>query len=155
MSSAVQRRYRRLASATAISVVLAAFSTGAAVASTAQGTAALSGTSPSYATAATDQGQTAAATQLSIRVLLAGRNPSGLAEYAKDVSDPSNSLYGHYLSADAARQDFGATPQQISAVTSWLTSAGFSITSTNEHWIDVKGPAADVPKAFADRKSVV
>ena len=152
MSSAVQRRHRRVASAAAISVVLAAFSTGIAVASpasAAQGTAALPGTSPSYATAAADQGQTAASTQLSIRVFLAGRDPSGLAAYAKDVSDPTNSLYRHFLGADAARQRFGATPQQTAEVASWLTGAGFSITSTNEHWIDVKGQAADVQKAFA------
>jgi subtilase family serine protease len=151
MSSAVQRRHRRLASATAISVVLAAFSAGVAVASPAsadQGAAALPGTSPSYATAAADQGQTAAATQLSIRVYLAGRDPSGLAEYAKDVSDPTNALYRHFLSAGAALQRFGPTAQQTSAVTSWLTGAGFTVTSTNAHWIDVKGPAADVPKAF-------
>jgi subtilase family serine protease len=152
MSSAVQRRHRRIASATAISVVLAAFTTGVAAAgpaSAAQGAAALPGTSPSYATAAADQGQTAAATQLSIRVFLAGRNPSGLAAYAKNVSDPTNPQYRHFLSADAARQLFGATSQQTAAVTSWLTGAGFSVTSTNQHWIDVKGPAADVSKAFA------
>jgi len=152
MSSAVQRRHRRIASATAISVVLAAFSAGVAAAgpaSAAQGAAALPGTSPSYATAAADQGQTAAATQLSIRVVLAGRDPSGLTAYAKDVSDPTNALYHHYLSAAAAKSAFGATSQQIAAVTSWLVGAGFTVTSTNDHWIDVKGPAADVPKAFA------
>jgi subtilase family serine protease len=152
MSSAVQRRHRRIASATAISVVLAAFTTGFAAAgpaSAAQGASTLSGSSPSYATASADQGQTAASTQLSVRVFLAGKDPSGLAAYAKDVSDPTNSLYRHYLSAAAAQKAFGATSQQISAVTSWLTSAGFSVTSTNNHWIDVKGPAADVPKAFA------
>ena len=152
MSPAVQRRHRRIASATAISVVMAALSAGVAVASPAsaatQGAAALAGSSPSYATAAADQGLTAAGTQLSIQVFLAGQNPSGLAAYAQDVSDPTSSLYGHFLSAAAAKQRFGASAQQISAVTSWLTGAGFTVTSTNDHWIDVKGPAADVPKAF-------
>lgn len=151
MSSAVQRRHRRIASATAISVVLAAFTAGVAAASpalAAQGATALPGSSPSYATAAADQGQTAAGTQLSVRVFLAGRNPADLAAYAKDVSDPTNALYRHYLSAAAAQQRFGPTSQQVSAVTSWLTGAGFTVTSTNQHWIDVKGPAVDVPKAF-------
>ena len=140
-----------MASATAISVVLAAFSAGVAgatSASAAQGPTTLAGSSPSYATSAADQGQTAASTQLSVRVFLAGQNPAGLAEYAKDVSDPTNSLYRHYLSAAAAKARFGATSQQVAAVTSWLTGAGFTITSTTDHWIDVKGPAADVPKAF-------
>jgi subtilase family serine protease len=136
--------------------VLAAFTTGfaaanpaSASASAAQGASTLSGSSPSYAKASADQGQTAAATQLSVRVYLAGRDPSGLAEYAKDVSDPTNPLYRHFLSAAAAQQRFGATSQQVSAVTSWLTGAGFSVTSTTEQWVDVKGPAADVSKAFS------
>jgi subtilase family serine protease len=130
---------------------LAAFSTGVAIANPAsadQGAVALAGTTPSYATATADQGQTAAATLLSVRVFLAGQNQPGLAEYAKDVSDPTSALYRHFLSADAARQRFGATPQQISAVTSWLTGAGFTVTSTTEHWIDVTGRAADVQRAF-------
>lgn len=131
---------------------MAAFSTGVAIASPAsadQGPVALPGSAPSYATATADQGQTSAATQLSVRVFLAGQNPSGLAQYAKAVSDPTSSLYRHFLSADAARQRFGASAQQISAVTSWLTGAGFAVTSTTNHWIDVKGQAADVQKAFA------
>jgi subtilase family serine protease len=154
MSSAVQRRHRRTASAATISIVLAVACTGitvasaASAASTAQGATALPGSSPSYATAAADQGQTAAATPLSIRVFLAGRNPAGLAAYAKNVSDPTSSSYRDFLSAQGAQQRFGATTQQVSAVKSWLTGAGFSVTSTTEQWIDVTGPAADVPKAF-------
>ena len=152
MSSAVQRRHRRLASATTISLVLATVSAGITVASpanAAQGAAALPGSSPSYATAAADQGQTAAATPLSIRVFLTGQDPAGLAQYAKNVSDPTSSSYRHFLSAQAAKQQFGATSKQVSAVESWLTGAGFTITSTNQQWIDIKGPAADVPKAFS------
>jgi subtilase family serine protease len=152
MSFIVQRRHRRIASATALSVVLAAFSAGVAAAAPAsadQGTGStLAGSSPSYATASADQGQLAGATQLSVRVFLAGQSPAGLAAYAKDVSDPTSPLYRHFLSASAARARFGASSQQVSAVKSWLTGAGFTITSTTQQWIDVKGPAADVPKAF-------
>ncbi len=141
-----------MASATAISVVLAAFSAGFAGANpasaAAQGPTTLADTSPSFATTSADQGQTSATTQLSVRVFLAGQNAAGLAEYAQAVSDPTSQLYQHYLSATAAKNEFGATAQQVSAVTSWLTGAGFTVTSTTDHWIDVKGPAADVPKAF-------
>ena len=153
MSSAVQRRHRRIASTTAIAVAMAAFTTGLAAAgpaSAAQGAAtALAGSSPSYATASADQGQTSAATQLSFRVYLAGRDAKGEAAYAQAVSDPNSALYRHFLTAAQAQARYGATSQQVSAVTSWLTGAGFTVTSTNEHWIDVKGPAADVQKAFA------
>ncbi|HEY3868744.1 MAG TPA: S53 family peptidase [Actinocrinis sp.] len=152
MSSAAQRRHRRITSATAICFALATVSGGVAAAtpaSAAQGAAALPGSSPSYATSSADQGQTSAATQLSVRVYLAGQNPAGLAQYAQDVSDPTNAQYGHFLSAAAAQQRFGATAQQVSEVKSWLTGAGFTVTSTTDHWIDVTGAAADVPKAFA------
>ncbi|WP_034266291.1 S53 family peptidase [Actinospica robiniae] len=153
MSSAVQRRHRRIASTTAISVVLAALTTGFAAAGPASADQAaattLAGSSPSYATASADQGQTSSATQLSFRVYLAGQNASGLAAYAQAVSDPTSSLYRHFLSASQAEARYGATSSQISAVTAWLKGAGFTVTSTNEHWIDVKGAAADVPKAFS------
>ena len=79
MGFIVQRRHRRIASVTALSVVLAAFSAGVAAAGPAsadQGTGStLAGSSPSYATTSADQGQVAGTTQLSVRVFLAGQSP--------------------------------------------------------------------------------
>src|SRR5260221_270978 len=153
MSKAVQRQRTRLGAATTLSVAVALMAAGAAIAGPAsadQGsTTTLPGTSPNYATASADLGQTAAGTKVTARVFLAGRDDAGLATYAKNVSDPMSAVYKQFLSAAQVQQRFGATPQQISAVTQWLRSSGLSVTSTTAHWIDVSGPAAAVQKAFA------
>ncbi|AUG82116.1 serine protease [Kitasatospora sp. MMS16-BH015] len=113
------------------------------------GRAALAGTKPAWTDAAADQGAAADSTQVSARVYLAGRDAAGLAAYAQAVSDPNSPHYGKYLSADQAQQRFGASKQQIDAVTAWLKSAGLTVTGTNQHYISVTGDAAAVHTAFA------
>ncbi|WP_019067300.1 S53 family peptidase [Streptomyces hokutonensis] len=110
---------------------------------------ALAGTKPAWATAKADKGATPDSSKVSARVYLAGRNASGLAAYAKAVSDPSSALYGKYLSAAQVQQRFGATTAQVSAVKSWLKSAGLKITGTTQHYVTVSGDVAAVEKAFS------
>ncbi|MFE2422237.1 protease pro-enzyme activation domain-containing protein [Streptomyces hokutonensis] len=110
---------------------------------------ALAGTKPAWATAKADKGATPDSSKVSARVYLAGRNASGLAAYAKAVSDPSSALYGKYLSATQVQQRFGATTAQVSAVKSWLKSAGLKITGTTQHYVTVSGDVAAVEKAFS------
>ncbi|WP_043682104.1 S53 family peptidase [Streptomyces xylophagus] len=109
----------------------------------------LAGTKPAWATAKADKGATSDSSKVSARVYLAGRNASGLAAYAKAVSDPSSALYGKYLSATQVQQRFGATTAQVSAVKSWLKSAGLKITGTTQHYVTVSGDVAAVEKAFS------
>lgn len=54
----------------------------------------LAGTKPTWATAKADKGATADSSQVSARVYLAGRDASGLAAYAKAVSDPESASTG-------------------------------------------------------------
>ncbi|SED34567.1 Subtilase family protein [Streptomyces sp. 3213] len=110
---------------------------------------ALAGTKPAWATAKADKGATPDSSKVSARVYLAGRNASGLAAYAKAVSDPSSALYGKYLSAAQVQQRFGATTAQVKAVKSWLKSAGLKITGTTQHYVTVSGDVAAVEKAFS------
>jgi subtilase family serine protease len=110
---------------------------------------ALAGTKPAWATAKADKGATSDSSKLSARVYLAGRNASGLAAYAKAVSDPSSALYGKYLSAAQVQQRFGATTAQVTAVKSWLKSAGLKVTGTTQHYVTVSGDVAAVEKAFS------
>src|SRR4051812_12131022 len=109
----------------------------------------LAGTKPAWATAKADKGATSDSSQVSARVYLAGRDASGLAAYAKSVSDPSSALYGKYLSAAQVQQRFGATPAQVTAVKSWLKSAGLKVTGTTQHYVTVSGDVAAVEKAFS------
>ncbi|WP_324784551.1 S53 family peptidase [Streptomyces sp. H51] len=109
---------------------------------------ALTGTKPAWATAKADQGATSDGARVTARVYLAGRDASGLAAYAKAVSDPNSAAYGHYLSARKAQARFGATKAQVAAVKSWLRSAGLKVTGVTRHYVTVTGDVAAVEKAF-------
>ncbi|MFK8908848.1 protease pro-enzyme activation domain-containing protein [Streptomyces sp. YS-3] len=113
------------------------------------GRAALTGTKPAWATGAADQGATADTNKVDARVYLAGRDADGLAAYAAAVSDPDSASYGKYLTAAQTQQRFGATQEQVAAVTAWLKSAGLTVTGTNQHYISVSGDVAAAEKAFA------
>src|SRR3954454_4266990 len=108
----------------------------------------LAGTKPAWATAKADKGATADSSKVAARVYLAGKDATGLAAYAKAVADPSSASYGKYLSARQSKQRFGATAAQVSAVKSWLTSAGLKVTDVTEHYVAVSGDVAAVEKAF-------
>ncbi|MET7453997.1 S53 family peptidase [Streptomyces sp. NPDC005574] len=108
----------------------------------------LAGTKPAWATAKADKGATANGAQVSARVYLAGRDASGLAAYAKAVSDPNSAAYGKYLSAGQAQARYGATKAQVAAVKSWLAAAGLKVTGVTEHYVSVTGDVAAAEKAF-------
>ncbi|MGW7421886.1 S53 family peptidase [Streptomyces sp. NPDC054813] len=108
----------------------------------------LKGTKPTWATAKADKGATSNSAQVKARVYLAGRNASGLAAYAKAVSDPSSPYYGKYLSAKQAQARFGATAAQVKAVKSWLTASGLKVTEVTQHYISVSGDVSAAEKAF-------
>ncbi|MEU5099891.1 S53 family peptidase [Streptomyces sp. NPDC020996] len=109
---------------------------------------ALVGTKPAWATAKADKGAASDGAQVTARVYLAGRDASGLAAYAKAVSDPESAKYGHYLSAGKAQARFGATKAQVAAVKSWLRSAGLKVTGVTRHYVTVTGDVAAAEKAF-------
>ncbi|MDO0927988.1 S53 family peptidase [Streptomyces sp. TG1A-8] len=136
--------------AATLPMVVGALALGIPAAHAADGPArnALKGTKPAWATAKADKGATADSAQVKARVYLAGRDASGLAAYAKAVSDPSSPLYGKYLSAKKAQARFGATKAQVAAVKSWLTSAGLTVTGVTSHYVAVSGDVAAAEKAF-------
>ncbi|MFF7372580.1 S53 family peptidase [Streptomyces tricolor] len=108
----------------------------------------LKGTRPLWATAAADQGATPDSARVEARVYLAGRDRAGLAAYARAVSDPGSPQYGKYLSAEKAQARFGATEAQVAAVTSWLKSAGLTVTAVTPHYVAVSGDVAATERAF-------
>ncbi|MET9914519.1 S53 family peptidase [Streptomyces sp. NPDC006476] len=108
----------------------------------------LAGTKPAWATAKADKGDASNAAQVKLRVYLAGRNATGLAAYAKAVSDPSSPQYGKYLSAKKAQTAFGATKAQVAAVKSWLTANGLKVTGVTQHYVSVAGDVAAAEKTF-------
>jgi subtilase family serine protease len=111
--------------------------------------AVLDGTHPAWAKSSADRGGVASSTPLTARVYLAGQDKAGLESMARQVSDPSSASYGHYLTADQVKQRFDPTSGQVSAVRSWLTGAGFSVTGANSHYLTVRGSASAAQTAFA------
>ncbi|MHC5902865.1 S53 family peptidase [Streptomyces sp. S6] len=110
--------------------------------------ATLAGTKPAWATAQADKGSTPDSAQVDARVYLAGRDAQGLAALAKAVSDPNSAAYGTYLTAQEAKDRFGATKAQVAAVQAWLTKAGLQVTGTTQHYVSVSGDVAAVERAF-------
>ena len=108
----------------------------------------LAGTHPLWAAASADKGATPSSAQLTARVYLAGKDPAGLAAYAKTVSTAGSAQYDHFLTPTQVQQRFGATPAQLAAVHAWATGAGLQIAATSAHYIDVHGTAAAVDRAF-------
>ena len=108
----------------------------------------LAGTHPDWAKPSADKGATPAKDQLTARVYLAGRDPAGLAAYARAVSSPGSGEYDQFLTPAQSLQRFGATQAQVAAVRTWATDAGLTITGTDAHYIDVHGSAAAVDRAF-------
>jgi subtilase family serine protease len=99
-------------------------------------------------TAAADLGVAAPSAPVAARVFLTGRNPAGLAAYAKAVSTPGNRLYRRYLTAGQVRALFGPTRAQTDAVRSWLSATGLRVTAVSPHYVEVTGTAAQAGRAF-------
>jgi subtilase family serine protease len=108
----------------------------------------LAGTKPAWATARADKGATSDSARVAVRVYLRGRDATGLAAYAKAVSEPDSASYGKYLTAAQAQSRFGATKSQVAAIRSWLTSAGLKVTGVTRHYVAVTGDVAAAEKAF-------
>lgn len=103
---------------------------------------------PAWATPAADTGPVPASTMIDARVYLAGRNPEGLAAYARQVSRPGSPGYARYLTPAQYQRRFGPTPAQVSGVHRWLSSAGMDVTATTSHYVAVRGTATAAAAAF-------
>jgi subtilase family serine protease len=110
--------------------------------------AAVADARPGWAVGTADRGAADPDTRVTARVYLAGRDPQGLTRFVDAVSDPSSDQYRHFLTPAAYRARFAPTAAQQRAVTSWLRSAGLTVTATNQHFVAVRGDAGAVSKAF-------
>jgi subtilase family serine protease len=131
-------------------VTAAAITIPSSSASAADGRKPIAGTKPTWATnaARATTAKTDSAQQIDARVWLAGRDPAAMTANAQAVSDPSSALYRHFLTPAQFNQRFAPTAQQVGAVTSWLKSAGLTVTEQNSHYVRVKGTLSKATKAF-------
>jgi subtilase family serine protease len=94
---------------------------------------------------------------VSARLYLAGRAPAAEAGFAAEVSTPGSSLYGRYLSPAQFARRFGPTKAQVTTVSSWARSAGFTVTGSNEHYVAIRGfaPRGGISVPAALRRDVI
>ncbi len=153
MSRVTRGRRAAIAGTAAVSLVAAGIAgITAASAAQASGRDAIPGTHPAWAHAPAGHSPGAVNSgTVNARVYLAGRDPSGLASYARAVSTPGNSLYRHYLSPAQVQADYGPSDAQITALTAWLTAAGMQVTGQSDQvggYLSVSGPVSAAGRAF-------
>ena len=108
------------------------------------------GAVPSLAAGTSSLGTLAATTPLALTVVLAPRDPAGLAALATAVSTPGSPNYHDYLSVGEFAGRFGASTAQIAAVRTALSSDGLTPGSVAPDGlsITVSGSAARASQAF-------
>jgi subtilase family serine protease len=111
----------------------------------------IAGTRPAWAT-----GHAASVTKgaVSARIYLAGRDAAGLTAYATAVSDPTSSLYRHYLTPAQVQARYGPTRSQITAIESWVRSDGLRVTGVDGQmagYVTATGSVTDASRAFGVR----
>jgi subtilase family serine protease len=108
------------------------------------------GAVPSLSAGSTSLGTLAATTPLAMTVVLAPRDPAGLAALATAVSTPGSPEYHHYLSVAEFAGRFGASDGQIAAVRAALRSDGLTSGTVAPDGLSfaVSGSAAQASRAF-------
>ncbi len=86
-----------------------------------------------------------------MEVTLALRDRAGLDQLIAEQQDPNSQQYHRWLSPAQFMARFGPDPQDAQAVGQWLTSQGFTVTSSSleDRTIRFTGGAAAAEKAFA------
>ena len=146
--SRARARRRVGAASLAVAALAGTFVTALAGSASAASADVIAGTTPAWATASADRGQVAPGTAVSSTVYLASKDQAGLEAYAQQVSTPGNASYHKFLSTGQFESRFGTTASQVSAVESWLRSAGLRVVSADSHQIEVSGTAAQSQAAY-------
>jgi subtilase family serine protease len=107
-------------------------------------------THPKWATPDTEVAKAPASKTIKARVYFTPRDQSALDKAVAAVSTPGSPSYGKYITPQQFRQQYGASPGSISKVTSWLRSAGLSVSAPqlNDRYVEVSGSVGSAQRAF-------
>ncbi|HEX5323258.1 MAG TPA: protease pro-enzyme activation domain-containing protein [Capsulimonadaceae bacterium] len=96
-------------------------------------------------------GHLASSQQMNLAIALPLRNPAGLNDLINRIYDPSDPMYGHYLTPAQFTAQFGPSLADYTAVMKYCESHGLAVTGAqpNRLILDVHGTAAAVESAFA------
>lgn len=100
---------------------------------------------------AQDLGPVPAAQQINLAVALPLRNQAALEALVKRLYDPTDSLFGQYLTPTVFAEGYSPLQSDYNSVKSYLQSAGLTVTQeySNRLIIDVAGPASAIEGAFS------
>jgi len=131
---------------TALGVTLAGLGSPAQASTT----HALSGSVPSWASAAHKVSATKASDRVGFRVYLDWRGGSAAASYALAASTPGSASYGKFLSSSQFNAKYAPTTSTVSSVKSWLKSQGFTVghVPSNRKYVEAIGTVSKAAKAF-------
>jgi subtilase family serine protease len=95
-------------------------------------------------------GAVASGAPVHLTLALDPSDPQALSSYAQQVSDPSSSLYRHYLSVSQFASQFGAAASEVATVRTALTEAGLSVGAVGSDGLSMSasGTAAEIEAAF-------
>jgi subtilase family serine protease len=79
------------------------------------------------------------------------RNTAQLAQLLREQQDPSSPNYHKWLKTGEFDRRFGPRDEDVSAVSNWLRSEGFSVDSTSGGHIEFSGDVAHAQNSFAVR----
>jgi len=150
------RPHRLRISAIALgAVALSGFTAiGAGTAGAAPARDVIAGSHPAWATAAHEnsgQPVPVPAGDITVNVYLNSSDPAGLANFAAAVSDPTSPMYGQYLSAREANEQFGPTRAEAQDLVDTFTADGLLITDEQlgfGGFVQVAGAPAQIAAVF-------
>lgn len=87
--------------------------------------------------------------RLSVHISFAPRNPAALSELLSDIQDPASPLYHQWLSPATFNAKFGRTPEEVSAVSKWLSARGFHVDESSPRGITSTASVVQIQSAFA------
>ena len=95
-------------------------------------------------------GHMSATQNLHIVLVLQHRNQSELDQFLKDLQDPSNPSYRHFLTVEQFTEKFGPSRDDYEAVKTWAKQNGLRIDSTsrNRMILPVTGSVQNIEKAL-------
>src|SRR2546423_5172356 len=110
----------------------------------------IAGSHPAWATGSTRVGRADPTEKISFRVYLKLRDSAGAEAAAQAIATPGSATYRQYLSADTVRDRYAPTAASVSAVPSWLGTAGVKIghVPSNDLFLQATRPLAPAPPAF-------
>jgi subtilase family serine protease len=113
----------------------------------------LSGNTRAEATAANDRGPVAPDFAMGHILLQLRRSPAqeqALEKFLDQLEDPKSANYHHWLTAQEFGAKYGLADQDLTKITGWLQSHGFTVNSTyaSGMTIDFSGNAGQVHEAF-------